>query len=96
MTTAAAQPKRRPTPPSPESVEGDLRRVSALTREMRTAERRIADAGRERRLLLRDLRARHVPFRTLAEAAGTTEHAIYKDLRWGKTEAPGTAIPTQS
>lgn len=90
------QPKRRPTPPPPEQIADDLRRVKLLTRQMRDAERRLAASGMERRVLLRNLRARHVPFRTLAEAAGTSEHAIYKDLRWGKIEAPGTAIPTQS
>ena len=63
---------------------------------MRDAERRLVESGRERRVLLRDLRARHVPFRALAEAAGTTEHAIYKDLRWGKFDVPEAAIPTQS
>lgn len=76
--------RRRPVPPRPESYEDDLRRVRALTRQMREAERRVAAAGQERRLLLRDLRARHVPFRILAAATGLTEQAIYKDLRWGR------------
>lgn len=80
--------RRRPTPPAPESYEGDLRRVRMLTRRMREAERRVASAGQERRLLLRDLRARHVPFRILAAATGLTEQAIYKDLRWGRFPDP--------
>ena len=89
-------PQRRPTPPPPEAIADDLRRVRLLTRQMRDAESRVATSGRERRRLLRDLRAKNVPFRTLAEAAGTTEHAIYKDLRWGKFDVPEAAIPTQS
>lgn len=78
-------PNRRPTPPAPEHVADDLRRIRLLTAEMRVAEKRIADNGRERRALLRELRLKHVPFRTLAEAAGTSEQAIYKDLRHGRT-----------
>lgn len=89
-------PQRRPSPPPPEVIADDLRRVRLLTREMRDAESRVAASGRERRRLLRDLRAKNVPFRILADAAGTTEHAIYKDLRWGKFDSPEAAIPTRS
>ena len=80
-------PTRRPAPPAAAEVADDLRRVRRLSRSMREAEWRVADAGRVRRLLLRDLRSKHVPFRSLAEAAGTTEQAIYKDLRWGRVES---------
>lgn len=92
--TPEIETRRRPRPPAPEEYEADLRRVRSLTRRMRESERRIADAGLERRLLLRDLRARHVPFRILAAATGLTEQAIYKDLRWGRIpEQPEQAAP---
>lgn len=62
----------------------DLAEVRALTRQMRSAEKEIVGFGKKRRELLHRLRANGVPFRILAEQTGTSEHAIYKDLRWGK------------
>ena len=94
MTTEQTATKTsRPKAPSKIETADDLRKVRQLTRKMRTAERRLAETGRERRLLLRDLRERHVPFRALAEAAGTTEQAIYKDLRFGNMGERKPAIP---
>jgi hypothetical protein len=84
---------RPKAPPKVETVD-DLRKVRRLTQKMRTAERRLAETGRERRFLLRNLRDRHVPFRALAEAAGTTEQAIYKDLRFGNMGERKPAIPS--
>lgn len=76
----------RPKPPAPETYSSELKQVRHLTKVMRTAEQKIVSTGKERRTLLRRLRDRNVPFRILAEAAGLTEQAIYKDLRWGKSD----------
>jgi hypothetical protein len=62
----------------------DLVRVREYTVQMRTSEQQVIDVAKQRRRLLRSLRERNVPFRVLAEATGTTEQAIYKDIRWGK------------
>jgi hypothetical protein len=62
----------------------DLDEVRALTHQMRDAERQVVALGKRRRSVLERLRSNRVPFRVLAQATGTTEHAIYKDLRWGK------------
>lgn len=62
----------------------DLAQAGSLTNQMREAERQVVMLGKRRRSVLERLRSHRVPFRILAEATGTTEHAIYKDLRWGK------------
>lgn len=62
----------------------DLSEVRRLTDQMRDAEQQVITLGKQRRRLLERLRANRIPFRVLAEQTGTTEHAIYKDLRWGK------------
>ena len=77
--TNASAPSIAPYDPA-----SDLAQVRALTRQMRSAEKEIVGFGKQRRELLHRLRAHGVPFRVLAEQTGTSEHAIYKDLRWGK------------
>ena len=72
---------------STNQVEEDLRQIRTLTRKMRKAQDQIATAGLERRRLFRRLRDRQISFRMLADAAGTTEQAVYKDLRWGRKES---------
>lgn len=62
----------------------DLAEVRALTTQMRNAEQQIKELGKQRRVRLARLRQNNVPFRVIASETGTTEHAIYKDLRWGK------------
>ena len=61
-----------------------LESAAILTQIMRDLEVAIIDAGKTRRKHLRNLRERGVPFRVIAESTGLTQHAIYKDLRWGK------------
>lgn len=68
----------------PEHDRNDLLAVRSLTIQMRRHEQEVVDAAKQRRRLLRSMRNRRVPFRILAEATGTTEQAIYKDIRWGK------------
>lgn len=62
----------------------DLDRLTNLTMKMREHERQVAIHGKERRAILRKLRNQKVPFRTLAKYTGTSEQAIYKDVRFGK------------
>lgn len=64
--------------------ERDLEQVRLLTQMMREHERQVVRLAKKRRRLMRGLRERRVQFRLLAEATGTTEQAVYKDLRWGK------------
>ena len=62
----------------------DLEQVKLLTQMMREHEKQVVALAKKRRRLMRGLRERRVPFRLLAAATGTTEQAVYKDLRWGK------------
>ena len=62
----------------------DLDKIRSLTMKMREHERQVAAYGRERRVILRRLREKNIPFRILAEATGVSEQAIYKDVRHGK------------
>jgi len=60
-----------------------LERVRHLTKEMRSHEASVVSIGKRRRELLKQLREKNVPYRRIAEAMGTSEQAVYKDLRWG-------------
>jgi hypothetical protein len=70
--------------PSDDVLADNLAEVARLTRQMRAHERQVVELGKSRRRLLRRMRDERVPFRVLAEATGTTEQAVYKDIRWGK------------
>lgn len=77
-----------PTPTTNESTLAidatELEQVQLLTKLMREHEQQVVRLGKRRRVLMRGLRQRRVPYRLLAESTGTTEQAVYKDLRWGK------------
>jgi DNA-directed RNA polymerase specialized sigma24 family protein len=60
-----------------------LERVRHLTKEMRSHEASVVAIGKRRREVLKNLRGNNVPYRRIAEAMGTSEQAVYKDLRWG-------------
>lgn len=62
----------------------DLEQIRSLTLKMREHERQVAHYGKQRRVILRRLREKNIPFRVLAEATGVSEQAIYKDVRSGK------------
>jgi hypothetical protein len=64
--------------------EADLVQVEWFTNQMRAAEQQISSYGKQRRHLMAGLRERKVSFRKIAARTGTTEQAVYKDLRWGK------------
>jgi hypothetical protein len=66
------------------ATETELVQISELTKQMRLHEAAVVDLGKQRRVILRDLREQNIPYRLLAEAMGTSEQAVYKDLRWGK------------
>jgi DNA invertase Pin-like site-specific DNA recombinase len=66
------------------AAETELNEISDLTKQMRLHEAAVVDLGKQRRVILRDLRKQNIPYRLLAEAMGTSEQAVYKDLRWGK------------
>lgn len=66
------------------ALETELVQISDLTKQMRLHEASVVDLGKQRRVILRDLRKQNIPYRLLAEAMGTSEQAVYKDLRWGK------------
>lgn len=67
-----------------EMMDNQLEQVSVLSREMRRHQSEVVALGKKRREVLRSLRENKVPYRVIAEAMGTTEQAVYKDLRWGK------------
>lgn len=67
-----------------ETTDVQLTKVTELTRQMRQHQQDVVLLGKERRQVLRWLRDNKVPYRVIAEAMGTSEQAIYKDLRWGK------------
>ncbi len=62
----------------------NFEKIRLLTQMMREHEKQVVVLAKKRRKLMKNLRHRRVPFRLLAEATGTTEQAVYKDLRWGK------------
>jgi DUF1009 family protein len=65
-------------------LDPELGQIADLTKQMRQHESEVVVIGKQRRNVLRSLRNQNVPYRVLAEAMGTSEQAVYKDLRWGK------------
>lgn len=59
----------------------DLEKVRLLTSMMREHQQSVVRLGKMRREAIRRLRSRRVPYRTIADACGVTDQALFADLR---------------
>jgi hypothetical protein len=59
----------------------DLDKVKVLTSMMREHQQSVVRLGNIRRDAIRRLRGKRVPYRTIAEACGVTDQALFADLR---------------
>jgi hypothetical protein len=59
----------------------DLEKVRLLTSMMREHQQSVVRLGKMRREAIRRLRGRRVPYRTIADACGVTDQALFADLR---------------
>lgn len=58
-----------------------LNTVQSLTALMREHQALLSELGKRRRVVIRALRERKVPYRLIASVGGISEQAIYADLR---------------
>lgn len=64
-----------------DTVDDDLKKVKLLTQMMREHQNSVVRLGKQRRLLVRQLRRRRIPYRLIAEWCGVTDQALFADLR---------------
>lgn len=64
-----------------DNIDDDLKKVKLLTQMMREHQNSVVRLGKQRRLLVRQLRRRRVPYRQIAEWCGVTDQALFADLR---------------
>lgn len=67
------------------STEDELYRAALLTNMMRQHQESVIRLGGQRRQVIKNLRAKKVPYRTIADACGVTDQALFADLRKHKT-----------
>jgi hypothetical protein len=68
--------------PTREETDGDnLEKCRLLTQMMREHQASVMRLGKQRRQLVRKLRENRVPYRTIADACGVTDQALFADLR---------------
>jgi hypothetical protein len=60
---------------------GDLEKCRQLTQMMREHQQSVIRLGKMRRKVVRRLRNLRVPYRTIADACGVTDQALFADLR---------------
>lgn len=58
-----------------------LNDAEKLTQIMRQHQEAVRRVGENRRMVIRTLRDRKVPFRVIASACGVTDQALFADLR---------------
>lgn len=59
----------------------DLEKCRQLTQMMREHQQSVIRLGKQRRKVVRRLRNLRVPYRTIADACGVTDQALFADLR---------------
>lgn len=63
------------------SEQEDLDKCRQLTQMMREHQQSVVRLGKQRRKVVRRLRNLRVPYRTIADACGVTDQALFADLR---------------
>ncbi len=58
-----------------------LDRIRLLTQMMREHQAAVIRLGKQRRRLVRKLRERRVPYKTIADVMDVTDQAVFADLR---------------
>jgi len=64
-----------------ETEADDLEKCRLLTQMMREHQQSVVRLGRQRRKVVRKLRAVRIPYRQIADACGVTDQALFADLR---------------
>lgn len=64
-----------------ETEADDLGKCRQLTQMMREHQQSVIRLGKQRRKVVRRLRNLRVPYRTIADACGVTDQALFADLR---------------
>lgn len=64
-----------------QSEADDLEKCRQLTQMMREHQQSVIRLGKQRRKVVRRLRNLRVPYRTIADACGVTDQALFADLR---------------
>jgi hypothetical protein len=64
-----------------ETEADDLVKCRQLTQMMREHQQSVIRLGKQRRKVVRRLRNLRVPYRTIADACGVTDQALFADLR---------------
>jgi hypothetical protein len=58
-----------------------LDKVSMLTQMMREHQQAVVRLGRQRRRVIRQMREKKIPYKSIAYACGVTDQAVFADLR---------------
>lgn len=84
MTAPSTLPPIEPT--GDDETDEALALLRSTTTAIHDAQDRVADLSQERKRVVLDLRRRGVPFRRIADAAGSTEQTIFKIHREAKRD----------